>query len=250
LIMKIYLYDDTFEGLLTSIYDAFYSNGSPPTSIYGKSQTNTPLLLGNIVEISTDINKFKKVKNAIINKINFLSLKKIYFVFLSNYEDKGIIIFNYLKIAFKLGPDVHDFLNIDVIRLVDNITKKVLNECHRFEGFIRFNQIEEKLLYSSIEPDNDILELIGDHFKNRFPREYFIIHDISRQKALIYNTNFYEIIDMDMETYEKLKFHNDEYTDLWKTYFKATTIQERKNLKLQCRMMPKRYWKHILETKI
>lgn len=248
--MKIYLYDDTFEGLLTSIYDAFYSNGSPPTSIYGKSQTNTPLLLGNIVEISTDINKFKKVKNAIINKINFLSLKKIYFVFLSNYEDKGIIIFNYLKIAFKLGPDVHDFLNIDVIRLVDNITKKVLNECHRFEGFIRFNQIEEKLLYSSIEPDNDILELIGDHFKNRFPREYFIIHDISRQKALIYNTNFYEIIDMDIETYEKLKFHNDEYTDLWKTYFKATTIQERKNLKLQCRMMPKRYWKHILETKI
>lgn len=163
--MKIYLYDDTFEGLLTSIYDAFYSNGSPPTSIYGKSQTNTPLLLGNIVEISTDINKFKKVKNAIINKINFLSLKKIYFAFLSNYEDKGIIIFNYLKIAFKLGPDVHDFLNIDVIRLVDNITKKVLNECHRFEGFIRFNQIEEKLLYSSIEPDNDILELIGDHFK-------------------------------------------------------------------------------------
>lgn len=248
--MNIYLYDDTFEGLLTSIYDAFYSNGSPPTSIYGKSQTNTPLLLGNIVEISTDINKFKKVKNAIINKINFLSLKKIYFAFLSNYEDKGIIIFNYLKIAFKLGPDVHDFLNIDVIRLVDNITKKVLNECHRFEGFIRFNQIEEKLLYSSIEPDNDILELIGDHFKNRFPREYFIIHDISRKKALIYNTNFYEIIDMDMETYEKLKFHNDEYTDLWKTYFKATTIQERKNLKLQCRMMPKRYWKHILETKI
>ncbi|AJH01489.1 hypothetical protein CBE01nite_40900 [Clostridium beijerinckii] len=248
--MKIYLYDDTFEGLLTSIYDAFYSNGSPPTSIYGKSQTNTPLLLGNIVEISTDINKFKKVKDAIINKINFLSLKKIYFAFLSNYEDKGIIIFNYLKVAFKLGPDVHDFLNVDVIRLVDNITKKVLNECHRFEGFIRFNQIEEKLLYSSIEPDNDILELIGDHFKNRFPREYFIIHDISRQKALIYNTNFYEIIDMDMETYEKLKFHNDEYTDLWKTYFKATTIEERKNLKLQCRMMPKRYWKHILETKI
>lgn len=248
--MKIYLYDDTFEGLLTSIYDAFYSNGSPPTSIYGKSQTNTPLLLGNIVEISTDINKFKKVKDAIINKINFLSLKKIYFAFLSNYEDKGIIIFNYLKVAFKLGSDVHDFLNIDVVRLVDNITKKVLNECHRFEGFIRFNQIEEKLLYSSIEPDNDILELIGDHFKNRFPREYFIIHDISRQKALIYNTNFYEIIDMDMETYEKLKFHNDEYTDLWKTYFKATTIQERKNLKLQCRMMPRRYWKHILETKI
>ena len=121
-------------------------------------------------------------------------------------------------------------------------------ECHRFEGFIRFNYIDEKFLYSSIEPDNDILELLGDHFKNRFSREYFIIHDISREKALIYNGISYEIIVMDKDTYEKLKSHDDEYANLWKAYFKSTTIEERKNLKLQCRMMPKRYWKHILET--
>jgi probable DNA metabolism protein len=121
-------------------------------------------------------------------------------------------------------------------------------ECHRFNGFIRFNYIDEKFLYSSIEPDNDILELIGDHFKDRFSKEYFIIHDISREKALIYNGISYEIILMDKITYEKLKLHDDEYTNLWKAYFKSTTIEERKNFRLQCRMMPKRYWKHILET--
>ena len=53
---------------------------------------------------------------------------------------------------------------------------------------------------------------------------------------------------MDKETYEQLKSHNDEYSDLWKTYFRSTTIEERRNPKLQSRMMPKRYWKHILET--
>ncbi|ETI99568.1 MAG: hypothetical protein Q611_LSC00264G0001, partial [Leuconostoc sp. DORA_2] len=40
----------------------------------------------------------------------------------------------------------------------------------------------------------------------------------------------------------------DEYSSLWKCYFKSTTIEERKNLRLQRQMMPKRYWKHIFET--
>ncbi|EKQ51023.1 MULTISPECIES: TIGR03915 family putative DNA repair protein [unclassified Clostridium] len=245
--MNIYIYDDTFEGLLTTIYDIFYAKVLP-ISIYGKSESTAPLLLGEILEITTDMRKFRKVKNAVIDKVDYLSLKKIYLVYLSNNEDKAMIILKYLKIAFKLGHDVHNFLNIDIIRLVDNINKQVSYECHRFEGFVRFSYIDDKFLYSSIEPDNDILELLGDHFKNRFSNEYFIIHDISREKALIYNTNFYEIVDTYNETYEKLKYHNDEYANLWKAYFKSTTIEERKNLRLQCRFMPKRYWKHIIET--
>lgn len=245
--MKIFIYDDTFEGLLTAIYDGFYSK-EPLASIYSKSESNTPLLLGDIVEIITEKDKSKKVRDAIINTIDFFALRKIYMVYLSNEEDKAMVIFKYLKIGFKLGHDVHSFLNIYAIRVVDDINRRVSMECHRFEGFIRFNYINENFLYSSIEPDNDILELLGDHFKNRFPREYFIIHDISREKALIYNGLSYEIIVMDNDTYEKLKSHDDEYSDLWKAYFKSTTIEERKNIKLQCRMMPKRYWKHILET--
>jgi probable DNA metabolism protein len=247
--MKIYIYDNSFEGLLTSIYDAFYSK-TPPASIYGKNESNVPLLLGELIEIITNKDKFKKVKYAVINKIDFLALRKIYIMYLSNCDDKAMVIYKYLKIAFKLGHNVHNFLNIDVVRLVDNVTRRVTFECHRFEGFIRFNYLDEKFLYSSIEPDNDIIELIGDHFKKRFPNEYFIIHDISREKALVYNTTSYEIMTMDRETYEKLRLHNDEYTNLWKAYFNATTIEERRNLRLQCRMMPKRYWKHILETEL
>lgn len=245
--MKIYMYDDTFEGLLTTIYNAFYDKSSS-IDIYGISNYDCPLLLEENIEVITDEKKFRKVKYAIIDKIDILALKKLYMTYLSNHKNKGMIIYKYLKIAFKLGHDVHNFLNIDAIRIVDNISRQVSIESHRFEGFVRFNYIDDKFLYSSIEPDNDILELLGDHFKNRFPREYFIIHDISREKALIYNTAFYEIIEMNKDAYEKLKFHDDEYMNLWKAYFKSTTIEERKNLKLQCRMMPKRYWKHILET--
>lgn len=245
--MKILIYDDTFEGLLTAIYYGFYSK-EPLASIYGKGESNVPLFLGEILEVITDKDKFQKVRHSIINKIDFVALKKIYMVYLSNEKDKAMVIFKYLKIAFKLGHDVHSFLNVCEIRLVDDINRRVTMECHRFEGFIRFNYIDKTFLYSSIEPNNDIVELLGDHFKNRFSKEYFIIHDVSREKALIYNGTSYEIIAMDNDIYQKLKSHEDEYANLWKAYFKSTTIQERANIKLQCRMMPKRYWKHILET--
>ena len=82
----------------------------------------------------------------------------------------------------------------------------------------------------------------------RFSNEYWIIHDISRNKAIIYDTNKYEIIELLQDDCKNLLDHKDEYSSLWKCYFKSTTIEERKNLRPQRQMMPKRYWKHIFET--
>ena len=168
--------------------------------------------------------------------------------YLSNYNDKEILIFNYLKIAFNIGWNIHSFLHIDEVRLIDKINKSVNNEIHRFRGFIRFKYIDDLFLYASIEPDNDILEFLGDYFKDRFSNEYWIINDITRKKAIIYNKTQYEIMDFNLEDSNKLSSYEDEYQKLWKAYFKSTTIEERKNLQLQARMMPKRYWKHIFET--
>jgi len=244
--MKIFLYDGSFEGLLTSIYDSFYSKPSPEW-IYNKYELKE-FLMGEVIDITTDKTKFERVKNGIIKKIDSLAFKKVYLVYLSNHKDKEIVILNYLKMAFKLKKDVHNFLNLDIVLLVDAINRRVLLESHRFEGFIRFNFINDRFLYSSIEPDNDILDIVAEHFKNRFPNEYWIIHDISRDKALIYDSKSYEIIPMSIKDYEELQKYNDKYALLWKEYFKSTTIIERKNTTLQKRMMPKRYWKHIMET--
>ncbi|NFG41356.1 DNA metabolism protein [Clostridium botulinum] len=244
--MKILIYDDTFFGLLNALYKSF--NYDQTNLFICSKKNNIPLLGSEIINVNTNSPIAKKVQNTIIYKIDKLALKKIYIVYLSNYENKEILLLKYLKIAFKLNKDVHSFLNIDEVRLIDTINKKVTYESHRFKGFVRFNLINNKFFYSSIEPDNDILELIADHFKKRFKNEYFIIHDLNREKAIIYNKIDYEIIPLDLRDYEKLKTHSDNYGKLWSTYFKSTAIIERKNLKLQSRMMPKRYWKHIIEV--
>lgn len=242
----IYLYDGTFEGLLTSIYDGFYAT-TPPNVITTKNEYEVDFL-SEIVTIKTDILKHKKVQNSIVTKIDQACLKKLYYVFLSNRDDKGILCFNYLKLAFKLGPNVHKYLHNDLVKAVDATNKRVSLETHRFTGLVRFSYINDKFLYSSIEPDNNILEFISPHFKRRFPSEYWIIHDIKRGLASIYNTKGWQIVDMDIDAYNDLKNYTDDFHELWKDYFTSTTIKERINLKHQKGQMPKRYWKHLTEV--
>ena len=205
-------------------------------------------MLTTVKHLETDLEKYKKVKTAIVTKIDPLALSKIYSLYLSNYKNKGIICYKYLKTAFKIGSDIHKHLYLDVVREIDLIERRVSLEAHRFTGFVRFSLINNKFLYSPIEPDNNILELISPHFQRRFSNEYWIIHDIKRNIASVYNKVSWEITEMNDDIYNSLKNYNDEFEDLWKNYFVSITIKERANPKLQKRMMPKRYWKNLTET--
>ena len=47
---------------------------------------------------------------------------------------------------------------------------------------------------------------------------------------------------------EKLLAEDEKlFQEMWRSYFKALTIKERKNPKLQRQHMPRRYWKYITE---
>lgn len=240
------VYEDSFEGFLTAIYYAFYSK-EDIISIDTNSYDDIDMLT-TVKHLETDLEKYKKVKTAIVTKIDPLALSKIYSLYLSNYKNKGIICYKYLKTAFKIGSDIHKHLYLDVVREIDLIERRVSLEAHRFTGFVRFSLINNKFLYSPIEPDNNILELISPHFQRRFSNEYWIIHDIKRNIASVYNKVSWEITEMNDDIYNSLKNYNDEFEDLWKNYFVSITIKERANPKLQKRMMPKRYWKNLTET--
>lgn len=183
--MLILIYEDSFEGFLTAIYYAFYSK-EDISSIDTNSYDDVDMLT-TVKYLETDLEKYKKVKTAIVTKIDPLALSKIYSLYLSNHKNKGIICYKYLKTAFKIGRDIHKHLYLDVVREIDLIERRVSLEAHRFTGFVRFSLINNKFLYSPIEPDNNILELISPHFQRRFSNEYWIIHDIKRNIASVYN---------------------------------------------------------------
>lgn len=246
-ILICYIYDGTFDGLLTSIYEAYYNSEKPEKIL--KEDEFIPSLLTVPYYIQSDKLKASKVYEAIKTKLSSTSLKYCFYVYLSEVIESGSIIYNYVKLGFKIGKNIDMHLHEDRVLRIHQTVKKVTWEYHRMLGFVRFKEIKNKLLYAAIEPDHNIVALITPHFAERLSNENFIIHDTKRGLASVYDKNEWIITTLSEEQSLKLLSENEAgtYELLWKEYFRSTTIDSRHNPKLQKMHMPKRYWKFLTE---
>ncbi|MEW8956354.1 TIGR03915 family putative DNA repair protein [Clostridium sp.] len=243
--MIVYIYDGSFHGLLTCIYDSYY-NVKKPKEIFKRSNF-TPKLFYEVIEIETDEWKSKKVENGIISKLNKGILNTVYYAYLSGDINIDTLILNYIKLAFKVGSLVTSHLHNPIVIDINKEVRRVTLEAHQMKGFVRFSSLNNGTLYGAIEPTNNILSLIMPHFKNRLPMETFVIHDLKRNLLGIYKDKKWiieELSDSIILNDEIL----DGFQELFKTYFTHTTIKERKNPRLQKSYMPKKYWKHMFEV--
>lgn len=243
--MIIYLYDGTFEGLLTAIYEAYYT-GPRPDQIMQQA-TFQPNLVDDTRFITTQQEKADRVYHSIGNKISRRALRNVYGVFLSEVPQAGTIIYRYLRLGWKLGPKVDLNLIHDDVLPVHQINLKVSRETHRMLGLVRFQLLERGLYYSPIEPDHNIVALIAPHFARRMADQPWLIHDLKRGLGALYNGREWILTDVSQEQLPEMAAEESHFQELWKTYFKHIAIPERRNPKLQRSLMPARYWKHLTE---
>lgn len=243
--MITYIYDGSFDGLLTSIYEAFYSD-MKPNEIVRKIDFIQNFIVER-KEIETDVEKASKVYKAIEKKISPESLRKVFYVYLSELPDTGRFVLRYLQLGFKIGKDVDSHLaNEDVLNM-DKISRRVSKERHRMTGLLRFKKIKDDILYAQIEPDSNIVALLAPHFKERLKNENFIIHDTKREVAVFYNKKEWIVKDIVKPDPFLVRDSEEVYEDLWRTYFKSISIETKTNPKLQKKNMPMRYWKYLTE---
>lgn len=245
--MLVYVFDDTFEGLLTAVYEAYYRGDDPKGFMPdGNIQMS---LVDRYVRILTDTEKSNKVYEAVVKKISRESLENAYHVFLSNEPDKGMLIYTYLRLGFKMGARVNLHLSDNTVLKVHKVCQRVELELHRMMGFVRFRQVEGGIYYASIEPDNNIVELLAPHFTDRFSGRRWVIHDQKRKLAALHDATGWMIV-RDVEEYLPVITQEETaYQALWKEFFKTIAIGSRTNPKLQKRLMPVRYWKNLIEVK-
>ena len=245
LINKTYLYDGSFEGLLTIVFNS-YRTKTLPQKIYDENNY-IPNFLDKIEYIKTDYDKSQRIFNGIEKNICYEALYNSYYAFLSNEKDKEIFILKYLCNGFDLGPEINNMITISYVFKVINMRKRALSECHKLKGLLRFQEININLCYAQIHPDNNILEPLGHHFINRFPTQNFIINDLNRNICFIYNGKEYKIIDSRNLKIPEISGDELKYQELWKLFFDTISIKERKNVKCQMQFMPKKYWKDLIE---
>ena len=240
-----YLYDGSFEGLLTAVWEAYYSKDDPRGIIWDGQ--NQPNLLTASRLIYTDHEKADKVYRAVEEKISDQALRRIFYIYLSETTESGIIILNYLREGFRLGAAVDDFHANPAVLEAERLYNKVAMEKHRFAGLVRFRLLESGVFYSQIEPDHNIAALIAPHFAQRMPSELWILHDIKRGIAVFYNKVEWTVRNLEDPEDIILKEEEVLYQSMWKAYYKHLSIESRRNPRLKKRMMPVRYWKNLIE---
>lgn len=245
--MLYYIYDGTFDGLLTAIYDAYYKKDSPEQIVPLNNFADNFLI--SKIYIKTDEEKSKKVHDAIIEKISKYAMTNIMYAYLSEHENAGIYILDYLRFGFKVGKIVDSYLSDDRVHNVNKLATKITRERQLLAGIIRFRLLQNNIYYAPIEPQYNTTCLLGEHFADRMSDQIFIIHDVKRNYGVFYDKTKWFMSDIKVKA--DIVFHEKElfYQKLWKQYFDSITIRSRINPKLQSNLMPKRYWKYLIEMK-
>ena len=245
LINTTYLYDGTFDGFLTIVFNS-YSNKTLPQKIFPEVDYS-PNFLDKTLYIPTDFEKSKRVFAGIEKNIGYDALYNTYYAFLSNEKEKEIYLLKYVCDGFDIGPKINNRITISYVFKVMHMRKRALSECHRLKGLLSFQEVGKNLYYASVHPENNIIEPLGHHLIRRLPTQNFIIHDKTRNICLLYNGKEYQVIDSTNLKIPDISEEEEKYQELWKLFFKTISISERKNPRCQMQYMPKKYWKDLIE---
>lgn len=256
--MLVFRYDETFEGLLTAVFDAFALKKWPEQVL--SRHDVVPLFTSEEYIVFTDDKKAERVSNAMKKRLPNIALNQLTYVWFSESPERSSLIFRYLIKLFKTKQDIStNFADPDVLA-VKQLAKKVSHERHYLMMFVRFNAIKnqgEKVYFATVEPRYNVLPLVVTFFKDRFADQKWAIFDTKRQFGYYFDLKQLDVVTLDEQAdllldgvinQNYLSAEERKFQKMWYHYCQALTIKERINPKLQRQFMPKRFWKHLPET--
>ncbi len=247
------LYDGSFEGLLTAIFET-YEYKWVDVHIR-KEGSEVAQLFAEIRTVCTDESKAKRVWDKLVQLLDSKGMRTLWTAWLSELETIEDTILGVLRYAIGMKQDVlKDYGNLHVIQLQQTV-KSVGREKHRMEAFVRFQLTKDNIYFSVIEPDFNVLPLILTHFKNRYADQRWFIFDSRRNYGIYYDLEEAAFVDFVPNSLlspngvssDAFGDGEDLFQKLWGDYFKSTNIAGRKNTKLHVQHVPKRYWKYLVE---
>lgn len=258
--MYIFICEDSIDGIFTGIYDAWASR-------YGHANialtTHTPdnySLFEEYITVHTDYEKSSKVARTLHDRMGEETYQELCQAALAleanshkHSMDKAEAIYKTVVLALSL-PDAGKVLNYlaePCVNRTFQLSRSTFNEAHHLLGFLRFQELENGILFAQIHPKNDVLPFLGEHFADRLPEENFMIYDATRNLAALHpkGKGFFitDTGELNQEMLKRLSPQELEYRRLWRAFFESIAIEARKNPKLQNQNLPKRFQKDIVE---
>lgn len=242
---KVYVYNDNFLSLLALIVILIIKKTIPKDI----KPCNFEFGLFDEVEELLLPEKEETI-NYIIKNIGYDNFNMIFRLYLSVSKDKEILIFYYCLYSLKYKEKTRFMCNNKWVNEALKQSLYVSRENHKFKGFTRFKKMNNEIYYAEINPTNNILLLLSNHFKARLKNEYWIIKDVNRNLYSLYDKKNFIIVSGDEFKINDFNLSDDEdkFLSLWKEFYNTVGIKERKNDRCRMNFMPKKYWKYIVEV--
>ena len=248
---RVLLCEDSTEGILSAVHRAYrFRYGHKYITIETRDDYE-PSLFCDVEEIAVDLTKAEAVAKAVMEKISREAWNWVRMASMAGEPGKAQAVYRFLNVGFAVGPKVCRQLANDHVLTAFKLMRRVGRESDKLKGFVRFHELESGLLFSTISPKHQQLYILGEHFCDRMPEENWVIYDEQRQMACVHRAHGGFVIARDTPVNkaaaDALSGKEQEFLDLWQTFFDHIEIRERRNPKLQMNLMPKRFWKHMDE---
>jgi probable DNA metabolism protein len=249
------LYDGSFQGLLTAIFEVYeYKFLKAGIVKMKKFQSDA---FANVHEVVTDEAKARRVWDGLCKKVSIDGRNNFFKAYLSELPIREQMMLEFVRHVFGSKKSIEGNYALDCVQWLSKTGQQVSRERHRMEAFIRFEKTKDNIFYAGIDPDFNVLPLLIQHFKRRYADQEWIIYDKRRKYGIYYDKNDVKEIALEMQADASYEAGDNTYAEdeklyqlLWQTYFKNTYISSRRNMKLHLRHVPKRYWKYLTEKQM
>ncbi|OAV42775.1 TIGR03915 family putative DNA repair protein [Lewinella sp. 4G2] len=247
-------YDATFSGLFSAIFAA-YERKDLDVDIVPEDRYQDQLFAEPLA-IATDEAKAKRVLKG-LNARSPGASSWLHKIFLTEQPGTERLILHFVRRQFETEMNVRQDASDEKVRALQLLEKQMGREVHRMHAFVRFQETPDGMYVGLINPDFNCLPLLGKHFGARYPAMEWMIYDTTRQYGLHWDKDKKKasFVTLTNDSNSRLSHLSAEllaaketgYQDLWKAYFKAVDIPERRNMPLHLQHVPKRYWKYLIE---
>ena len=246
--MTVYRYDGSFEGFLCAVTDCLVLGDNHPEFMSDGADGAAGLFSGDIREVASAREAALAFRKRFVGTVSQEAFATARCAFHSQKEGIELLVWRFLSLGLQVGRRLCGMLTEEPVHSVNRIARQVSCEAHKYKGFVRFREVEAGFLYAQIEPEADILAFIAPHFVGRVGDRPWMIHDLRRNQAAIFDLQSWRLVaDIELIAEPGITAAECDYAALWQRYFQRHAITERYNPKLQQKHVPLRYRKHLTE---
>lgn len=250
---KYLICEDSPEGIFTAIYEAYALMENHDNIHIQIGEEENLRLFAEYLEVAADAGKAYKVAETVRKRLGEDAYRDICHALAAKNSEKGEAVYKTIVCGLRMknGSQVMGNLANRYVHKVFELSRGVYNEVHHWQGFLRFKELENGVLFARFAPKADIVSYLAPHFADRLPLCNFIIYDEIRKNSAVHQASGDWFLAADMELEEemirKYSKQEKEYQELFTFFCHKIAIKERKNLKLQQKLLPLWFQEYMVE---